>query len=41
MQFAAPAGQRDEPLFLMIDGDVAVSLGRNLHDELGLVGVRA
>ncbi len=38
MQFAAPAGRRDEPLFLMIDGDVAASLGRILHDELGLVG---
>ena len=38
MQFAAPAGRRDEPLFLMIDGDVAASLGRILHDELGLEG---
>ena len=38
MQFAAPAGRRGEPLFLMIDGDVAASLGRILHDELGLVG---
>ena len=38
MQFAAPAGRRDEPLFLMIDGDVAASLGRILHDELGLAG---
>lgn len=38
MRFAAPASQRDEPLFLMIDGDVAASLGRILHDELGLEG---
>ena len=38
MRFAAPAGQRDEPLFLMIDGDVAASLGRILQHELGLVG---
>jgi ethanolamine utilization protein EutA len=38
MQFAAPAGRRDGPLFLMIDGDVAASLGRILHDELGLEG---
>ncbi len=38
MQFAAPTGHRDEALFLMIDGDVAASLGRILHDELGLVG---
>jgi len=38
MRFAAPAGQRDETLFLMIDGDVAASLGRLLHDELGLEG---
>ena len=38
MQFAAPSGKRDETLFLMIDGDVAASLGRMLHDELGLDG---
>ncbi len=38
MQFAAPTGQRSEPLFLMIDGDVAASLGRILHQELGLAG---
>lgn len=38
MLFAAPAGQRHEPLFLMIDGDVAASIGRILHDELGLEG---
>ena len=38
LQFAAPAGQREEALFLMIDGDVAASLGRILHHELGLVG---
>ena len=38
MRFAAPAGRRGEALFLMIDGDVAASLGRILHDELRLVG---
>ena len=38
MRFAAPSGKRDEPLFLMIDGDVASSLGRVLHRELGLDG---
>ena len=36
VQFAAPSGQRDQPLFLMIDGDVGASLGRILHDELHL-----
>ena len=36
MRFAAPAGQRDQTLFLMIDGDVGASLGRILHDELHL-----
>ncbi|WP_306395616.1 ethanolamine ammonia-lyase reactivating factor EutA [Telluria beijingensis] len=35
-RFAAPAGQRSEPLFLAINGDVAASLGRMLHVELGL-----
>ena len=38
MRFAAPGGRRDQPLFLMIDGDVGASLGRILHDELGLDG---
>ena len=38
LRFAAPAGQRDEILFLMIDGDVAASLGRILHEELHLDG---
>ncbi len=38
IQFAAPTGQRDETLFLMIDGDIAASLGRILHDELHLAG---
>jgi ethanolamine utilization protein EutA len=37
-QFAAPTGARAQALFLMIDGDVAASLGRILHDELGLKG---
>ena len=36
MKFAAPSGARDEILFLMIDGDIAASLGRILHDELHL-----
>jgi len=35
-QFAAPSGQRDQALFLMIDGDVGASLGRILHAELHL-----
>ena len=38
MQFAAPNGQRELTLFLMIDGDVAASLGRILHHELRLAG---
>lgn len=38
LQFAAPAGRRIQPLFLMIDGDVGASLGRILHDELHLDG---
>ncbi len=38
LQFAAPTGSRAEALFLMIDGDVAASLGRILHDELHLQG---
>lgn len=38
MRFAAPAGRRSAALFLMIDGDVAASLGRILHRELGLEG---
>lgn len=38
MQFAAPSGRRDEPLLLMIDGDVGASLGRILHDEVGVDG---
>ncbi|SNS47777.1 ethanolamine utilization protein EutA [Noviherbaspirillum humi] len=36
MGFAAPGGHRHAPLFLMIDGDVGASLGRILHEELGL-----
>lgn len=36
LRFAAPDGRREEPLFLMIDGDVGASLGRLLHDELHL-----
>jgi ethanolamine utilization protein EutA len=36
MRFAAPAGKRSETLFLMIDGDVAASLGRILRQELRL-----
>ena len=38
MRFAAPAGRRSEPLYLMIEGDVAASLGRLLHAELHLDG---
>lgn len=38
MLFAAPTGKRSETLFLMIDGDVAASLGRILHRELQLDG---
>ncbi len=38
MQFAAPSGRRGEPLLLMIDGDVGASLGRILHDEVGVDG---
>ncbi|HXQ53065.1 MAG TPA: ethanolamine ammonia-lyase reactivating factor EutA [Stellaceae bacterium] len=34
----APKGVRDEPLFLMIDGDIGRTLGRLLHAELGLPG---
>ncbi len=34
----APDGARTEPLFLMIDGDVGRTLGRLLHEELGLAG---
>jgi ethanolamine utilization protein EutA len=38
MQFAAPNGKRAAILFLMIDGDVAASLGRILHHECHLEG---
>ena len=38
MRFAAPTGQRDAPLILIIDGDVGASIGRILHDELHLDG---
>lgn len=38
MRFAAPTGNRGEPLFLMIDGDVGASLGRILREELHLEG---
>lgn len=34
----APKGVRDLPLFLMIDGDIGRTIGRLLHDELGLPG---
>jgi ethanolamine utilization protein EutA len=34
----APNGERHEPLFLMIDGDIGRTLGRLLHRELGLPG---
>ena len=35
---AAVAKQRTEPLFLMIDGDIGRTIGRLLHEELGLPG---
>lgn len=38
MQFAAPSGRRDSLLFLMIDGDIAATLGRILREELQLQG---
>jgi ethanolamine utilization protein EutA len=38
LQFAAPGGTREQPLFLVIAGDVAASLGRILQQELGLRG---
>ncbi|MEO5845675.1 MAG: ethanolamine ammonia-lyase reactivating factor EutA [Caldimonas sp.] len=38
MAFAAPSRRREQPLFLMIDGDVGALLGRILHDELHLDG---
>jgi ethanolamine utilization protein EutA len=38
MQFAAPAGRRDELLVLMIDGDVGRGIGRILDKELKLDG---
>jgi len=34
----APDGRREQPLLLMIDGDVGRTFGRFLRDELGLVG---
>jgi ethanolamine utilization protein EutA len=34
----APDGRRDEPLLLMIEGDVGKTFGRFLRDELGLAG---
>ena len=34
----ASSGKRSEPLFLMIDGDIGRTLGRLLHEELGLPG---
>ena len=41
VRFAAPAGRRDKPLVLVIDGDVGASLGRILRDEVGLQGALA
>jgi ethanolamine utilization protein EutA len=34
----APQGERTEPLFLMIDGDIGKTLGQILHHELDLPG---
>src|SRR5262249_6295150 len=38
VQAGAPDGKRDNPLFLMIDGDVGKTLGQLLHYELDLPG---
>jgi ethanolamine utilization protein EutA len=38
VQAVAPDGRRDNPLFLMIDGDVGKTLGQLLHYELDLPG---
>jgi len=35
---AAVSRKRTEPLFLMIDGDIGRTIGRLLHEELGLPG---
>ena len=35
-RFVSPRGDRVEPLFVLIDGDVAASMGRILRDELHL-----
>ncbi|HEY1505724.1 MAG TPA: ethanolamine ammonia-lyase reactivating factor EutA [Stellaceae bacterium] len=35
---AAVSRKRSEPLFLMIDGDIGRTMGRLLHEELGLPG---
>ena len=34
MRAVAPNGQREQPLLLMIDGDVGKTIGRLLHREL-------
>jgi ethanolamine utilization protein EutA len=38
MRPLAPAGVREEPLLLMIDGDIGKTIGQLMHRELGLVG---
>jgi ethanolamine utilization protein EutA len=38
MRAVAPQGRRDQPLLLMIDGDVGKTIGNLMHRELGLHG---
>jgi ethanolamine utilization protein EutA (predicted chaperonin) len=38
MRAVAPDGRREQPLLLMIDGDVGKTIGNLLHRELGLIG---
>jgi len=38
MGVLAPTGRRDEPLLMMIDGDIGKTIGQLMHRELGLFG---
>jgi ethanolamine utilization protein EutA len=38
MRAVAPSGRRDQPLLLMIDGDIGKTIGNLLYRELGLIG---
>ena len=38
LRAVAPSGRRDQPLLLMIDGDVGKTIGNLLSRELGLIG---